>query len=560
MMSPPCSVYLQRGKFVLMTPVNSSGSGKHVGGSRMKDHSKDFLCVLLLFGMISIHVGTAWSQDKETIRFSVSRLDGIPNMDPHITFGDLAVHSLGHIYEGLMLNNPETRTVEPALATKWNWVNPTVLEILLRRDVAFHNGEPFDAGSVKFSFDKIFHAKEQGFAPSVYPQFAPQLKKVEVVGKYKVRIHFTKHNNTFLNTAFLFKIIPERYVREHGIEHLKKHPVGTGPFKVARLERGKGAMVKTLYFDKNENYWDPRYPKVKRLVYHYDIPSEKGIQMLMDGKLDAVANTEPRWSLKLKKRGFAVRRKTIGALVWFFFNMHGKRASPIQDIRVRRAIMYALNYEKMKKVVLRNGGRVINQWAFPENTGYNPQLKPFTYDLAKSRELLKRAGYPDGFKMKVVVEDTAKYIIRAITSDLAKVGIEVERVIVDEETIIQIGLAKSQPNSKSRHHLDSMDIEIGDCHDYDFFHNLALQIWTFPSTAILNFSREPDLEGDQLWLNAMEAFGERNASAMWQKVVSHEQQRLGTTTVIEKFKYYATRKDLHWHVHSLWNLRNAYYE
>ena len=77
------------------------------------------------------------------------------NMDPHISFGDLTVHVLGHIYEGLTMNNPETGKVEPALALKWEWLSPEILEVTFRENVTFHNGEKFDASSVKFSFEIV---------------------------------------------------------------------------------------------------------------------------------------------------------------------------------------------------------------------------------------------------------------------------------------------------------------------------------------------------------------------------------------------------------------------
>jgi len=240
--------------------------------------------------------------------------------------------------------------------------------------------------------------------------------------------------------------------------------------------------------------------------------------------------------------------------------MYNGRDTPIQSIKVRQAIMHGMNYKKMLKVVLRGEGRKIHQWAFPENMGFNPDIVNFVYDPEKAKALLAEAGYSGGFKMHLVVEDTAKYIVRAIKADLKKIGIEVTYQIVDEQTIIQIGLEKDNDKSELRSIFNKMDIMVGDCHEYNFFHNLATQIWTFHSSSVLNFADKPDDIGDAVWTGAMETFGDESAKHMWQKVVKYEFDRLGTATAVEKYKFFASRKDLIWKVHSLWDLRNAYYK
>jgi len=329
---------------------------------------------------------------RDVVRFSASRTGG-PHLDPHSVQGDLELHLNPNIFEGLLKIESNTGKLIPCLAESYKWVTPEIVEFNLRKNVSFHNGEPFDAKAVKFSFERMA-AVQEGF--NWINAILPEYKRVEIVDPHRVRIHLSQHSSIFLISARFFTILPPVYLEKYGKNYFIKHPVGTGPFAVEKIEF-EDAVVKTVHLKKNSDYWNNGLPKLDKLIYHFGLDQQKSLQLLLSGKLDVVGDLPIRRILDAKKAGFDVRKKGQGLLSWLYFNLSKyKRNTPIWSPKVRKAIMHAIDYNHIRKVIYRNRAVQNNQWAFPDLPGYVANLPNYDYDPQKSKSLLKEAGLQNG--------------------------------------------------------------------------------------------------------------------------------------------------------------------
>jgi peptide/nickel transport system substrate-binding protein len=281
-----------------------------------------------------------------------------------------------------MPGNPMT----PSLAESWTESpDKHVYEFKLRKGLKFHNGDPFTADDVKFSFERAKGA-----------QLKQKVKEAVVVDPHTVRfvLHepwpdFMAIYGTLASAAGW--ITPKSYFEKVGPDGFKKHPIGLGPYKFVSLKPGI-----ELVMEANEDYWR-KVPSVKRLVFQ-SIPEattrlamlkrgETDVAYLLDGQLGESIKSDPQ--LKLAFSG------GIGVHHLDFFDMWDPK-SPWADQRVRKAASLAidrkgLNDTEMLGASKPTGGIVLRsmQFALP--------IEPDPYDPVQAKKLLADAGYPNGF-------------------------------------------------------------------------------------------------------------------------------------------------------------------
>jgi peptide/nickel transport system substrate-binding protein len=301
----------------------------------------------------------------------------------------------------------------PSLAESWT-LSPdqTIYEFKLREGLKFHNGDPFTAEDVKFSFErakgKILHEK---------------VKEVVIVDPYRVRfvLHepwpdFMIFYGTFASGAGW--IVPKKYLESVGPDGFKKQPIGLGPYKFVSSTPGIDLVMEAF-----EGYWRKK-PSVKRLVYK-SVPEattrmamlrrgEVDIAYLLDGPMAEEVKRDP--TLKLAFSG------GIGTYYLDFFDMWDAK-SPWADRRVRLAANLAIDRKGISMAETLGAspptGNVVPrtfEFALPQD--------PYPYDPVKSKQLLTEAGYPNGFDAGDLYPWPPYFSAgEAITNDLNAVGI-----------------------------------------------------------------------------------------------------------------------------------------
>jgi len=276
----------------------------------------------------------------------------------------------------------------PSLAESWK-VSPDgrVYEFKLREGVKFHNGDPFTAEDVRWSFHRAKGAKV----------LQEKVRDVEIVGPHRVRFHlhepwpdFMTFYGTYATSAAW--IAPKKYMEQVGPDGFKKQPVGLGPYKFVSHTPGIELVMEAY-----EGYWR-KMPSVKRLVYK-SVPDEPTtrLAMLKRGEVDLAYLLDAPQAQEVK-RDPSLRLAFSGGIGTFYLDYLDQwdPKSPWHDQRVRLAASLALDRRALSEAETLGASRP-NGSIIPRTFQYALPLDPHPYDPAKARQLLAEAGYPNGF-------------------------------------------------------------------------------------------------------------------------------------------------------------------
>jgi peptide/nickel transport system substrate-binding protein len=381
------------------------------------------ICVCAIYLVWFGFPGASWSAPQGKI---VIAQGGDPvTLDPHMHNENYSFVTIRQVYDHLIsrLIKDGKLTHLPMLATSWEAINETTWIFHLRKGVKFHNGEDFNAEAVKYSIDRILNPEQK----AKWRWSLASIDRVEIVDPYTVRIITKVPAPTLItNLAYVATIVPPKYFREKGDQHVATNPVGTGPFKFVRWKKGE-----ELVFEANENYWAGP-PSLKTVVFK-PIPEESTrVAALLGGDVDIIIKVPSHMVPTVNNSKRAKIMNTPSALAT---NVHfdSLKKGPLQDKRVRQAINYAVDKESIIKYVLGGYGQVLATPLSPFHFGYDPSIKPYPYDPEKAKALLREAGYGDGFALTFnstsgrYVKD--KEFAEAIVDQLSKVGIKVNLVL-----------------------------------------------------------------------------------------------------------------------------------
>lgn len=375
---------------------------------------------LLLAGLL-LAAGPALAKDHLIVGFE----DALKTMDCHQTDQRVGIQVGYLIWDPLLERDPHDGTLKPHLVTSWKALNETTWEFKLRKDVKFHNGNPLNAEAVRFTIeDRILDPKQK--SPNVAGW--KWVKKVEVVDDYTFRVITQNPYPLVLerfNTLFVFD---PKWTKEmeakNGPRYLSRHAMGSGPFKFVEFQDGiKIEMVK------NENYWKKGWPKFDKLTIRFIPERSTRLAELIAGGIDVAHAILPDQiptvlkDPKLKLIEVPILRVNF----WQFDGDLKARGTPpaLKDVRVRQAIIHAIDREAIIKNVLGGHADLVNVPCNPRQFGCEYPFKGYEYNPEKAKALLKEAGAEKGFKINLwTYTAITKQANEAAAGYLAKVGIE----------------------------------------------------------------------------------------------------------------------------------------
>ena len=280
-----------------------------------------------------------------------------------------------NIFEGLVRMDPNYGIV-PVLATSWTLQGGDTWRFVLRQGVKMHNGQPFDAKSVKYSFDRI--AAQGGGTPG--------FKKggTKIVDPYTVDV-----TPSFPNLRLVEQIVhPENYIVADGTDPVKA-PTGTGPFRYGSYTRQQQLVVNRF-----AGYWGTP-ALLDRIVFKF-LPDNNARRLALEaGDVALILGVPSDAAANLKGKGFSVYLSPAGAYEAMYQNIGGKKGHTLlQDKAVRQAIEYAIDRNALISGVF-NGQAVAEQTMVPSRVlGDNAsKIVGYTYDQAKATQLLDGAGW-----------------------------------------------------------------------------------------------------------------------------------------------------------------------
>src|SRR5581483_674644 len=284
-----------------------------------------------------------------------------------------------------------------------------------KRGVRFHNGRPFTAADVQFVLERARN-------PQTHHPHAKQYEDIEAIqvkDDHTVAISLKQPNAMFLYTlARQGSVI---YPRE-AVSQLKSEPVGTGPFLVARWDRGDRIVLR-----RNPDYHVPGLPKLDQVTFRFVPDPNAALAALQAGDIDVDGFGLGPENVETVRRSpdlQVILGQTTNDVILALNNSR----KPYSDVRVRRALTHALDKPEIVKAAMFGFGTVLGSNVDPLNPYYVDMAKAVPYDPGKARQLLAEAGYPNGFDAVLRVTPQYPYTVKTgevVAAQLAKVGVRV---------------------------------------------------------------------------------------------------------------------------------------
>nr|WP_313892693.1 ABC transporter substrate-binding protein [Psychrobacillus sp.] len=333
------------------------------------------------------------------------------------------------VFEGLVERTLDLE-LKPGLAEKWEYTDNNTIVFTLRQGIQFHNGEPFNAEAVKYTFDRLLG--DEGKKGPQYSNYT-SIESVEVNDEYTVTMHLSNADPVLLTklAGYGAVIVPPGYIEEKGDENFNNNPVGTGPFKMTSYKRDQEAVL-----EKNENYWKEGLPKLDKVTFKIIPEPSTRLAELQTGKIDIMKRVDVAQADTIKGTDF-LELKEVGTPTVYALRFDTAK-EPMGDVRVRQAINYAINKEEIISTILNGYAKPISTFQSELSFGNNPDLKPYPYDPEKAKELLKEAGVAEGTALDLFIPGTDgnfKEIAQAVSFYLEEVGLKVNINSVDGTTL-----------------------------------------------------------------------------------------------------------------------------
>jgi oligopeptide transport system substrate-binding protein len=383
------------------------------------------------------------AQDPATVaRPSVYRrpLDNDPaTLDPARISDIYGLSVAQQIFDGLV-EFDHTLTIVPAIAQYWKATRDGLTwTFTLRPGVKFHHGRDVTAEDVVYSLTRLLDPRVKSAAADLFANIhgarefregrAATVSGITALDAATVRIVLDEVQAPLVSMLAIgyAKIVPRKRASEEG-EAFGLAPIGTGPFRFERWERGREIVLRA-----NRDYFGGR-PRLDRIVYRI-FPGGSFASMFEEfrqGHLeDSPVPMQDYPKLIASVRGTHVKRPMFNVR---FLGLN-TRLKPLEDVRVRQALIYAINREAIVEEVTKGRFELARGVLPPGTLGYNPQLIGYAYDPARARQLLAEAGHPGGgglAPLTIWANVKLEREHQLITRDLAAVGVRAEFKYVTE--------------------------------------------------------------------------------------------------------------------------------
>ncbi len=391
----------------------------------------------------------------------------------------------------------------------------------LRRGVLWHDGTEFTSRDVIFTYKSVTDPKN----PTPYSGIYGPVEKVEALNKYTVRVLYKEPFAPALE-SWGMGIIPAHLLEGKDLakSELNRSPVGTGPYKFKRWITGQ-----RIELERFDNYFEGR-PNIKRYISRIIPDMTTMFLELKFGGIDYMGLTPAQYKLKADSEEFLKRfqrfRYPAFGYTYLGFNLLDER---FRDKRVRQAIAYAINKERLIKGVLLGYGRPCTGPFPPDSWAYNKEVKGYPYDPQKALQLLSESGWKMGedgilrkdgrpFRFTVLVNQGNTQRLMAaqiIKEDLKRVGIEMDIRVMEWQTLLHQFIHKKRFEAVLMGWALSRDPDI-----YDIWHSSKTREGEF------NFISYSNPEVDRLLVEGRTTLDKEKRRRIYHRIheILHEDQ------------------------------------
>jgi len=373
----------------------------------------------------------------QTVRWAAQ--NDILTLDPHSQNHATTNTVLAHAYEGLTRYGP-TYQIEPALAAKWTYVNPTQVRFELRKGVKFHDGTPFTADDVVFSFNRI--RQPQG-TMAIYVAGVSEVRKVD---EHTVDLMLPAPNPILLRNLTNFFIMSKGWSEKNKTVNVQdykakeenfasRNVMGTGAYRITAWQPEQRVTMAA-----NADWWDKSGGNVKEVIYTPIKSDPTRVAALLSGDVDLLTDIPTqdvarlRTETKLKvMEGPEVRTiflvMDLGSPELKYSSVKGK--NPFADKRVRQALSMSIDREAIKRNIMRGLSVPAGILVAPGVSGHTPELdQPAKVDIEGAKKLLADAGYPAGFEVRFSCPNNRyvndEEVCQAIVAMWSRIGVKAQ--------------------------------------------------------------------------------------------------------------------------------------
>lgn len=359
-----------------------------------------------------------------SIRVGISQ--DLDSLDPHKAVAAGTKEVLFNIYEGLVKPDKDGNLVEAVASSYTVSDDAKVYTFTLRDGVKFHNGNAVTAEDVKYSIDRCADTSNGEPLVSAYSI----IESVNILDEKTVEIRLTESNTEFL-AYMTTAIIPKDY------DKLDTEPVGTGPFKYVSRSPQENVIL-----EKNDDYWGEK-AHLDKVEFKIVADADMLVTNLKGGSIDMAMRLTSSQAAELTD-GFHIEEGTMNLVQALYLN---NDVEPLNNEKVRQALCYAVNPDEIMDMMADGKGVRIGTSMYPGLKKYYDEeyADYYTQDFEKAKELLKEAGYLDGFDLEITVSsadqphvDTAQ----VIAEELKNIGVNVTIKPIEWEAWLEDVYAK----------------------------------------------------------------------------------------------------------------------
>jgi peptide/nickel transport system substrate-binding protein len=430
----------------------------------------------LLAAGLTAAMPAAAQKSADTLR--ITWRDAVPDITPYYNQLRTGI-VIGHqAWDSLVYRDPETFQIKPLLASSYKWADDKTLEFTLRPNLTFHNGDKLTADDVVYSINSILTDKLAA-VPSNYA-FIDQAEKIDDLNvRVKLKRVFPAALEFMSMTLF---IMPKAYREKVGVQDYSKHPVGSGPYKITKVDG-----VTEIDFERYEGYYadSPKgRPAIGKLVIHEVPDSATEMAELLGGRADWIWKFSPDQYDAVSRMPMLQGARSESMRVGYInLDAAGRTGAgnPLTKEKVRQAIFYAIDRTTMAKQLVQGGSRPLDAPCYPTQFGCDASAaEHYAYDPAKAKQLLAEAGYPNGFDTELVTYVLPQWA-GAMQGYLKAVGINARLSTLQVAAVVQRSQAGQNP------------MEAGDWGSYSV-NDVSAILPTYFNFTPTDYARDPELQ------------------------------------------------------------------
>ncbi|MFT2096908.1 ABC transporter substrate-binding protein [Marinomonas sp. 2405UD66-6] len=348
------------------------------------------------------------------------------SLDPHEHLSEGTLQFSHWVFDPLLRWNRQGE-LEARLATKWQRLDSRTIRFFLRENVHFHSGNPFTAEDVAYTISRLKKSPD-------FRAMYDSIESTNIIDTHTIDVHTTTSNPLLLNImTYVFPIDKAFYqgrdeIIKHGNSFASEHVSGTGPFIL--VDRKLGNRMELM---RDPNYWDTESKgNVDQVILTPIRADSTRLSALFSGDVDFILPISPI-DIARTERTPGIQVVTIPSTRTILLHMNQDRRSEFKDIRIRQAINLAINQKLIVEKILKGHGTPAGQLTPDSFIGHLKGVEP-NYDLSKALQLMKEAGYEQGFRISMMAPNNRylndEKVAQAISAMLARINI-----IVDLKTL-----------------------------------------------------------------------------------------------------------------------------